>query len=76
MPITTYLDIAVTKVTEQFAQSHNIDFESCQFRQAQRDLKKSFEEFHTRLRKLSQICEFDNADKKIKRQIISECLSL
>ena len=68
--MTTDLDIAVTKMTEQFAQSHNIGFE------IQRNLKKTFVEFHTRLRKLSQICEFDNADEEIKLQIISGCLSL
>ena len=56
-------DTAVTKLTEHFAPSHNIDFEIFQFRQARQHSGESLKEFHTRLRKLSQTCGLDKPDE-------------
>ncbi len=52
-------DTAVNKLNAHFAPSHNVDFEIFQFRQARQYSGETLEEFHTRLRKLSQTCEFD-----------------
>ena len=63
-------DIAVTKLSANFAPPHNIDFEILQFRQFRQHSGDTLEEFHTRLKKLSQTMEFDKSDDEIKRQII------
>ncbi|XP_067045446.1 uncharacterized protein [Acropora muricata] len=45
------------------------------FRKAQQNEGESFDSFHTRLRTLAKTCEFADADKEIKEQIILSCKS-
>ena len=44
-------------------------------RQAKQESNETLDTFHTRLRQLSQTCEFDNMDNEIVSQIILSCQS-
>ena len=50
-------------------------FEIYKLRLATQEANKPIDTFHTRLRKLSENCEFDSNDKEIKSQIIQGCAS-
>ena len=53
----------------------NTTYEVYNFRKAQQNEGKSLDSFHTRLRTLAKTCEFGDADKEIKKQIILSCKS-
>ncbi|XP_067044329.1 uncharacterized protein [Acropora muricata] len=66
---------AVEKLTAHFNPQVNTTYEVTNFRKAQQNEGKSFDSFHTRLRTLAKTCEFADADKEIKEQIILSCKS-
>ena len=61
---------AVEKLTAHFNPQVNTTYEVYNFRKAQQNEGESFDNFHTRLRTLAKTCEFADADKEIKEQII------
>ena len=64
---------AVEKLTAHFNPQVNTTYEVYNFRKAQQNEGKSFDSFHTRT--LTKTCEFADADKEIKEQIILSCKS-
>ena len=66
---------AVEKLTAHFNPQVNTTYEVYNFRKAQQNEGESFDSFHTRLRTLAKTCEFADADKEIKEQIILSCKS-
>ena len=66
---------AVKKLTTYFNPQVNTTSEVYNFRKAQQNEGESLESFHTRLRTLAKTCEFGDADKEIKEQIILSCKS-
>lgn len=68
-------DYATAKkaLTDYFAPKKNTEFEIYRFRQAKQEASECMDVFHTRLRKLSENCEFHDRDKEIKSQIIQGC---
>ena len=63
------------KLTAHFNPQVNTTYEVYSFRKAQQNEGESFDSFHTRLRTLAKTCEFANADKEIREQIILSCKS-
>ena len=68
-------DTAVKKLTEYFAQKKCTEYEVFKFRQSSQEQSETIDTFHTRLRKLSENCEFADKDKEIKSQIVQGCYS-
>ena len=66
---------AVEKLTAHFNPQVNTTYEVYNFRKAQQNEGESLDSFHTRLRTLAKTCEFGDADKEIKEQIILSCKS-
>ena len=66
---------AVEKLTAHFNPQLNSTYEVFNFRKAQQNEGKSLDSFHTRLRTLAKTCEFADANKEIKEQIILSCKS-
>ena len=66
---------AVEKLTAHFNPQVNATYEVYNFRKAQQNEAESLDSYHTRLRTLAKTCEFTNADKEIKEQIILSCKS-
>ena len=66
---------AVKKLTAHFNPQVNTTYEVYNFRKAQQNEGESFDSFHTRLGTLAKTCEFADADKEIKEQIILSCKS-
>ena len=66
---------ALDKLTNYFVPEKCTEFEIYKFRQATQEANEPIDTFHTRLRKLSENCEFDSNDKEIKSQIIQGCAS-
>ena len=66
---------AVEKRTAHFNPQVNTTYEVYNFRKAQQNEGESLDSFHTRLRTLAKTCEFGDADKEIKEQIILSCKS-
>ena len=63
------------KLTAHFNPQVDTIYEVYNFRKAQQNEGESFGSFHTRLRTLAKTCEFADADKEIKEQIILSCKS-
>ena len=61
---------AVEKLTAHFNPQVNTTYEIYNFRKAQQNEGESLYSFHTRLRTLARTCEFGDADKETKEQII------
>ena len=67
-------DVAVTKLSAYVSPKKNITYETHVFRQArQRPDAETMDQFHTRLRHLANTCEFRDADKEIKIQLVEHC---
>ena len=66
---------AVEKLTAHFSPQVNVTCEVYNFRQAKQKDGETLDCFHTRLRSLVKTCDFANADKEIKEQIIFNCKS-
>jgi transposase InsO family protein len=65
----------VEKLNQYFSPQTNVAFEVFNFRQAKQKPDESLDSYHTRLRHLSQTCEFSDPAKEIKDHIISTCTS-
>ena len=65
----------VEKLTAHFSPQVNVTYEVYNFRQAKQKDGETLDSFHTRLRSLAKTCDFINADKEIKQQIILNCQS-
>ena len=65
----------VEKLNQYFSPQTNAAFEVFNFRQAKQKPDESLDSYHTRLRHLSQTCEFSDPDKEIKDHIILTCTS-
>ena len=59
------------KLTEHFFPHKNTEFQRYCFRQSRQTESGTMDEFHTRLRKLPENCDFHDVDAEIKSQIIS-----
>lgn len=66
---------AKSKLTEYFAPKKCTEYEIYKFRQASQEQNETVDAYHTRLRQLSENCEFADRDKEIKSQIILGCTS-
>ena len=69
------LEKAVTALTNYFTAKKNREYEVYVFRKAKQESDECISAFHTRLRRLAVTCEFANADREIKTQIVRNCLS-
>ena len=56
---------AVEALTKYFNPRRNKAYEVYKFRQAKQEKKETLDTYHTRLRQLSQTCEFENVDNEI-----------
>ena len=63
------------KLNQYFSPQTNVAFEVFNFRQAKQKPDESLDSYHTRLRHLSQTCEFSDPAKEIKDHIILTCTS-
>lgn len=68
-------DIAVQKLTAYFSPKKNTLYEIHLFRQARQRPDETMDQFYTRLRQLAKTCEFTDADKEIKIQLVQQCQS-
>ena len=59
------------KLTEHFAPHKNTEFQRYCFKQSRQAELETMDEFHTRLRKLAENCDFHDVDAEMKSQIIS-----
>ena len=59
------------KLTKHFAPLKNTEFQRYCFRQSLQAESETMDEFHTRLRKLAENCDFHDVDAEIMSQIIS-----
>ncbi|XP_028413864.1 uncharacterized protein K02A2.6-like [Dendronephthya gigantea] len=66
---------AVEALTAYFTPKKNVVYEEYQFRQAKQEQGEKFMAFYTRLKQLSQTCEFTDPDREIKSQLIQQCIS-
>ena len=69
-------DTAVAKLTEHFSPKKNIMYETHVFRQARQRDDETLDQFHTRLHHLAKSCEFTDAKKEIKTQLMSRNLQI
>ena len=65
---------AVDKLTAHFAPKKNVNFEIYRFRQARQPSSETIDQFVTRLHQLATHCEFTDAEREIKAQIIQNYL--
>ena len=63
-------EIAKDKLKGYFEPQKNNRYEVYRFRQATQDPYETLDQFHTRLRTLSQTCEFNNTNFEIEQQIL------
>ena len=66
---------AIDALTSYFTPKKNVAYEEYLFRQAKQDPEEKFMAYYTRLKQLSETCEFADADREMKRQIIQHCTS-
>ena len=64
------------KLNNYFAPKRNIEYEVYVFRQASQSFEETLDKFYTRLRQLAKNCEFHNAEREIKSQVIQKCLNI
>ena len=69
------LEKTITALTNHFTPKTNVAYEEYKFRQAKQDPGEDLMTYYTRLKHLSQTCEFADADREIKSQIIQLCSS-
>ena len=62
-----------TKLNEHFAPKRNVEYEIFMFRQASQETGENIDKYHARLRHLAKSCEFHDADREIKSQIVQRC---
>ena len=65
----------IAKFDAYFLPKMNVDFEIFQFRQAQKHVDETIDQYVTRLRNLATHCEFGDLEKELKATIIQNCLS-
>lgn len=66
---------AIEKLNEYFVPICNTDYEILVFRRARQEIGETIDAFHTRLRRLSSACDFQDVEREIKLQIIETCRS-
>lgn len=69
------LDKAIDALTAYFQPKQNVAYEEYQFRLAKQVKDEALMTFYTRLKRLALTCEFTDADREIKSQIIQQCSS-
>ena len=69
------LEKAIDALTSYFTPKKNVAYEEYLFHQAKQDPEEKIMAYYTRLKHLSQTCEFADADREIKTQIIQHCTS-
>ena len=69
------LEKAIDALTAYFTPKKNVAYEEYQFRQAKQEQGEKIMAYYTRLKHLSQTCDFADADREIKTQIIQHCTS-
>ena len=72
---TTPPDKAITALTNYFTPKKNLAYEEYKFREAAQEPGETLTTYYTRLKQLSLTCEFHDADREIKTQIIQHCVS-
>ena len=72
---TTPPDKAITALTNYFTPKKNLAYEEYKFREAAQEPSETLTTYYTRLKQLSLTCEFHDADREIKTQIIQHCVS-
>ena len=68
-------DATLAQLNGYFNPKKNVEYEIFTFRQAREREEETLDQFQTRLRQLSQNCEFESLDREIKSQIVQGCLS-
>ena len=66
----TVLDVTIKALSEYFTPKQNPVFEEYKFRNAKQTHDEALMTYYTRLKQLSLTCEFHDADREIKSQII------
>ena len=66
---------ATAALDKYFKPKCNIAFETYKFHTAEQDSSETIDQFHVRLRKLAQTCEFHDVEKEIHSQIVLKCTS-
>ena len=66
---------AVDALTAYFSLKENVAYEEYQFHQAKQDPGDKIMAFYTRLKRLSETCDFADSDRKSRTQIIQHCVS-
>ena len=61
------------KLNEHFAPKRNVEYEIFMFRQVAQESGENIDKYHARLRHLAKSCEFHDADREIKSQIVQRC---
>ena len=69
------LEKAIDALTAYFTPKKNVAYKEYQFRQAKQEQGEKIMAYYTRLKHLSQTCDFADADREIKTQIIQHCTS-
>ena len=71
---TTPPDKAITALTNYFTPKKNLAYEEYKFREAAQEPGETLMTYYTRLKQLSLTCEFHDADREIKTQVIQHCV--
>ena len=71
----TTVDVAIRCLTSHFAPKQNTEFEVYKFRQAKQSSGEDIMAFLTGLRHMAGLCEFVDANREIKSQLIAGCQS-
>ena len=66
---------AIDALLSYFTPKKNVAYEEYLFRQAKQDPEENITAYYTNLEHLSETCEFADADREIKTQIIQHCTS-
>ena len=67
--------MTLAQLNGYFNPKKNVEYEIFTFRQGRQRKEGTLDQFQTRLRQLSQNCEFEFLDREIKSQIVQGCLS-
>ena len=65
----------IDALTAYFSPNKNVVYEEYQFCQAKQDPGEKIMAFYTRLKRLSETCDFADPDREIRTQIIQHCIS-
>lgn len=66
-------DLAKTALSQHFKPIQNTEYQIYMFRQAKQDKQETINQFFSRLKTLAASCQFAEADREIKSQIIQGC---